>query len=185
MPRPTPTPGSGSDQQRASNGPLELGRPPGWLTWTVVAFAATVFHLLIDMHLGLFGEISDDMSTVKGLWGLSQSVLLGWWILVTARAAAGHGPALKASLALTGLLALVFNGLVAVAAAPPVSDAAPWQDLAHLSAIAAGFLALRSGVRELRDRGSPAGGRLLAVTIVLVLINMAFAAPLNLQAIAN
>lgn len=186
MQRDAETARSGRDDgHRTSGDPLGLGRQPAWMLWTIVAFAATVFHVLIDAHLGLFGEISPDMSVVKGLWGLSESILLGWWVLVTVTAATGHGPSLKSSLVLTGLLALTFNGLVAVVAAPPVSDAAPWQDLAHLSAIAGGFLALRAGIREFRARGSPAGGPLLAVSIALLLINMGVTAPLNLRAMSS
>lgn len=162
-----------------------LSGSPTWVVWTTVAFVATGFHVLIDAHLGLFGELSSDMSVIKGLWALSQSALFGWWMLMTVLAAAGNGAALRSSLVLTGLLALTLNGVVAIAAAPPVSDAAPWQDLAHLGAIVGGVLALRSGITELRDRGSPRGARLLAASVVLLLTNMAFSAPLNLQALAT
>ncbi len=158
---------------------------PDWALWTLVAYAATVFHILIDIHLGLFGEISDQMSVVKGLWGLTQSVLLAWWMLVTIKAANGNAPALKCSLILTGLLALLFNGLVALAAAPPVSDAAPWQDLAHITSTVAGFMALRTGARQLGERPWPKGGRLVVISIGLVVVNAAFAAPLNLEAVSS
>lgn len=171
--------------QPATTEPTPLAATPAWLWWSVATFIATLFHLLIDVHIGLFGETSRDMSVLEGAWGLSQSALFGWWLLVTAMAATRSGAALKSSLILTGVLGLLLNGVVAVAAAPPVSDAAPWQDLAHFTAVIAGFLAVRTGLTELRERGSPPGGHLLVISIVLLVVNMAFGAPLNLDAIAS
>lgn len=171
------------DSDTRSIVPGSVAGLPRWALWTLVAYAATVFHIFIDMHIGLFGEISDQMSVVKGFWGLTQSAVLAWWMLVTIRAANGDGPALRSSLFLTGLLAFVLNGLVALIAAPPVSDAAPWQDLAHITATVAGFMALRAGGRV--GGPWPKGGRLLAISIGLVVVNAAFAAPLNLEAFSS
>ncbi len=158
---------------------------PVWALWTLVAYAATVFHVLIDMHIGLFGEISDQMSVVKGFWGLTQSVLLAWWMLVTMKAANGNRVALKSSLVLTGVLAFLVNGVIALVAAPPASDAAPWQDLTHMTAAVAGLMALRSGVRQFGERPWPRGGRSLVISIGLVLVNAAFGAPLTLENLSS
>lgn len=181
-PQPGVDPADTTPPGASAVGPLGL---PIWTWWTLAAFVATFFHLLIDLHLGLFGPTSREMSVLKGFWGLSQGMLFGWWMLTTALALLGKGSALKSSLVLTGVVAFLLNGVVAFVVAPPISDAAPWQDLAHLGATLAGLLALRAGVAEYRGRGPAPGGRLLMVTVALLLANMALGAPLNLAALSS
>lgn len=151
----------------------------------MVAFFATMFHFVIDLHLGIYGPVSANMSVVKGLWGLSQALLFAWWMLMTVLAIGGDGTALRSSIALTAIVAFALNGVVALIAAPPVSAAAPWQDLAHFGAVGGGFVALRTGVRELRLRGSPPGGRLLVISVGLLLVNVAFGIPVTLEALSG
>jgi hypothetical protein len=167
-----------------SAAPPETALGPRWLVWTVLAFAASVFHVLIDLHLGLFGAVSSDMSVVKGLWGMFQSLLLGWWMLMAALAAGGNGAALRSCVVLTAVFAFLFNGVVAIIAAPPISDAAPWQDISHFGAAIAGFQATRTGFRQLGSQGSPPGGLLLVISVVILVATAAFALPLYLDAIS-
>ncbi|HSJ29452.1 MAG TPA: hypothetical protein VLB67_14690 [Acidimicrobiia bacterium] len=168
-----------------SAAPPETVLGPHWLVWTVLAFVATVFHVLIDQHLGLFGAVSSDMSVVKGLWGLFQSLLLGWWMLMAALAVGGNGVALRSCVVLTAIFAFGVNGVVAIIAAPPISDAAPWQDISHFGAAIAGFQATRTGIRQLGKQGSPKGGRLLVISVAILVATAAFALPLNLDAISS
>lgn len=172
---------------RANPTPLASGQPlgPGWVVWTAVTFAAVVYHLLIDFHLGLYGQISAEMGLVKGLWGLARSLLLAWWLLLVALAIGGRPGALRATLIVVVAEGVLLQGAVAIAVAPPPSDAFPWQDIAHFAALASGGVATWMIWRERARRGVPGGGRWLVVgTVVLLVVAHVLSAPLNLEAIS-
>lgn len=165
------------------SGPWTL---PSWAIWTAVTFTAAVFHLLIDHHLGLYGELSADMSPLKGLWALTKSLVLAWWLLLVALALVGRPGALRSTLIVTVIEGLLGDGLVAIIVAPPPSAAFPWQDLAHFTALIAGTGATWLLWRERQRRGHPAGGRWLILgTIALIVVNKALGTPLNLDAISS
>ena len=157
-----------------------------------MTFVAVTYHLVIDLHLGLYGEISDEMSVIKGAWGLATSVLLGWWLIAIVLGVTGHAPALRSTLILSAVVGFLLNGVVAIAAAPPPSDAYPWQDIAHFTALVAGGLATWTTRREIRHRQGLYGGpdargspTMVIITVVLILGSSALGAPLTLRAITG
>ena len=155
-----------------------------------MTFVAVTYHLVIDLRLGLYGEISDEMSFAEGAWGLATSTLLGWWLISILLGVTGHAPALRSTLILSAVVGVLLNGIVAIVVAPPPSDAYPWQDIAHFTALVAGFLATWTTRREIRHRqglyggpdarGSPA---MVIITFALIIASSALGVPLTLDAL--
>jgi hypothetical protein len=138
-----------------------------WLPWTAAALGATVAHLLIDYHIGLYGETSEMMSSLQAASALRQAVLIAWW-LVLAVAAVNDTGALTALFWLVVVDAAIMNGVVAFVAAPPPSAAFPYQDLAHGAALVFGVIAaVRIGRRRV-ELGPPANKRWLVATIAIL-----------------
>jgi hypothetical protein len=116
---------------------------PGWVWWTAAAVVATLTHTLIDMHIGLWGETSQDMTFLQALNALSIGIVYAGWFLVVIRGIRGERWAMRAAFLYTSVFAFLLHGLVAFVAAPPPSAAFPYQDLAHsLSLIFGGIASL-------------------------------------------
>lgn len=127
-----------------------------WLPWTAAAFAATISHLLIDQHIGLYGASSEEMSAMQAMNILRHAVLAGFW-LAAAGAASRNADARRALMWLVVVDAAVLNGIVAFAVAPPPSAAFPYQDIAHGAALIFGLIASLALARSLVEVPSPTG----------------------------
>lgn len=128
--------------------------PDRWLPWATVAFAATIAHLLIDQHIGLYGTTSEAMSSWEAVNVGRHTVVAGLWMAV-AVAATNSADARRALLWLVVIDAALLNGAVAFLVAPPPSDAFPYQDISHALALAAGVVAAWVITRSLPDVGLP------------------------------
>lgn len=109
-----------------------------WIAWTAAALIASLVHVLIDFHIGLYGEASSQMSSLQAANLFLTSLVYGWWIYVVAIASLGDKSALVSTLVVSALWAFLWNGVVGLAVSPPPSSAFPYQDIAHLSSIAFG-----------------------------------------------
>lgn len=166
--------------------PAATQGPPAWAGWAAAAFAAATSHLLIDVHLGLYGANAADMSVVKGAWIVARSLLWGWWLLLVPLAVLGRAGALAAVMIVTAVEAFLLDGLVAIVVAPPPSAAFPWQDITHVAALVTGGVAVwRMRVARVRRPG-PAGGRAtIATTAALIVVTKALSAPLTIAALST
>ncbi|MEX2588435.1 MAG: hypothetical protein WD602_10660 [Actinomycetota bacterium] len=160
-----------------------MNATPRWLPWTAVAFGATLGHTFIDYHLGLMGERAASMSVHQGAAVLSVALMFAFWLALAAAAAAGDTFALRALFWLTVLEAVLLNGALAVAAAPPPSEAFPFQDLFHLGSLTAGVLASRQ-IWIAQRRAEPVGSLtwLVMVGVVIVIVTVTTAS-LQMQAL--
>lgn len=144
---------------------------PGWVGWTALAFFATLAHVLIDVHIGLWGETSDEMSLLQAVNAMARAAIYGWWLLVTVVALNGDQWALRSALMFAVVYAVFLNGLAAFAAAPPPSAAFPYQDVAHGLSLVIGGVAALSIWASIR-RATP-GGRLYVFIVTTVLLVLA------------
>jgi hypothetical protein len=138
-----------------------------WLPWTAAALGATVAHLLIDYHIGLYGETSETMSALQAASAVRQAVLIAWW-LVLAVAAVYDSGALTALFWLVVVDAAIMNGVVAFAVAAPPSAAFPYQDLTHGAALVFGVIAAVQIGRRKTQLDRPSHNRWLVATIAIL-----------------
>lgn len=129
----------------------------GWLWWSALATMSTLAHTLIDQHIGLWGDSSDEMSALQAANTTAQGAVYGWWLLVIAFGVQGDRWALRSVLAMAFVNAFLFHGLIALFAAPPPTSAFPYQDLAHAASLTTGGTAAVLTRRKLLD--APPGGR--------------------------
>ena len=127
------------------------------LVWTGAAFSAALLHVVIDYHIGLYGEHSADMTLFQAAAAVAVAVLFGMWALLMGRAATGDPDALRSLFWFVVVEAVLLNGALGFLAAPPPADAFPYQDLAHAASLATGVMAARHLRRQLLDV-VPAGG---------------------------
>jgi hypothetical protein len=114
----------------------ELANTPNtWIAWTAAALVASLVHVLVDFHIGLYGETSSRVSWVQAANVFFTSFVYGWWIYSAAVAATGDKSALVSALVIAVLWAFLWNGVVGLAVSPPPSSAFPYQDIAHASSI--------------------------------------------------
>lgn len=138
-----------------------------WLPWTAAALAATVAHILIDYHIGLYGETSETMSALQAASAVRQAVLIGWWLVLAASAVHDSG-ALRALFWLVVVEAALLNGAVAFIVAPPPSAGFPYQDLAHGAALVFGVIAAVRISRRRAQLDPPTPNRWLVATVVIL-----------------
>ena len=114
------------------------GIQTAWVGWTAAALVASLAHVLVDYHIGLYGESSLRMSSLQAANLAATSLVYGWWIYAVAVAALGDKSALVSALVLAVAWASLWNGAVGLVVSPPPSSAFPCQDVAHLSSIVFG-----------------------------------------------
>ena len=112
-----------------------------WLRWTIVALMAALTHVLIDYHIGLFGEHSSRMALIQALAALSVALLFGTWAAAIGAAGAGGADALRVVFWFTVVEAALLNGALGFVGAPPPADAFPYQDVSHGASLTAGVVA--------------------------------------------
>ena len=141
-----------------------------WIWWNAAAMFATLAHVFIDLHIGLWGASSREMSMVQASNAFVWAALYGWWLLVVLYASRGERWALRSVLVLVGIYAVLLNGLVAFIVAPPPSAAFPYQDIAHGLSLTFGLIATVMVWRAL-PRASDGGRKgLFAGTVVLIVL---------------
>ena len=112
--------------------------PNLWIAWTAATLLASLVHVLIDFHIGLYGDTSSRMSSLQAANLFLTSLVYGWWIYAVGVASTGNKSALVSALVIVALWGLLWNGVVGLAVSPPPSSAFPYQDIAHVSCIVFG-----------------------------------------------
>src|SRR5688572_3523766 len=100
------------------------------------AIAASLFHVLIDVIIELYGRAGGGLiaggrtiTVAQALTLLSFALLYGWWNSPIAAATAGVRGATLALAVLAFVWVFLGNGIVGfLACFPPCSGAFPWQD---------------------------------------------------------
>lgn len=131
------TPPNGTDQPRS----LDLTDPLGVLLVNGAALAVVLFHVLIDVHIGLYGPSSTVMTPGQAANAFRIAGTAGGWMIALGGSMRGSRTGTACTLAFVGVWALVLNGLVAFLVVPPPSAAFPYQDVAHVGGIVFGGLA--------------------------------------------
>ena len=145
-------------------------RGPAWLPWTALAAFAALAHVLIDAHIGLWGETSDDMSALQAANAAVLGALYAWWMVIIGLAVQGYRAALRSALVLAVVFVGLLNGLFAFIAAPPPSAAFPYQDLAHGGSLVFGAVAGLSLWRNRTVATRDGWSFVLPLTIALVVV---------------
>lgn len=139
-----------------------------WFPLSIWALSISLAHVLIDFHIGLFGETSKNMSMLEALNVATTAGIYGFWAWAIAGARNKEVPAISTALVFALVQSALINGLVAFFAAPPPSSAYPFQDLTHLGSLAAGSMA-GLGLWSLRSKSSRAGSRLPFISAFVII----------------
>jgi len=118
---------------------VSLGRH--WAPLSAAALSLSLFHTLVDWHIGLFGATAQVLSVPQAALAGVTAALYGWWgwsLAGAAGAAAGRRSHLASVLVLTVGWAFAGNGLVIAACLPPCSGGFPHQDIAHVGSLMLG-----------------------------------------------
>lgn len=152
-----------------------------WIAWTAAALLASLAHVLIDFHIGLYGEASSRVSSLQAANLFLTSLVYGWWIYAVAVAGSGNGPALVSALVVAALWAFLWNGLIGLMVSPPPSSAFPYQDIAHVSSIVFGADASAAIWRASRSIETEVSWTMPVVAGVIVLLALVVQSVLGLQ----
>ena len=153
----------------------------GWIAWTAVALLASLAHVLIDSHIGLYSQTSSQMSLLQAANVLLTSLFCGWWLYTVGLASTGNKPALVSALIIVVVWVVLANGVAAVAVAPPPSSAFPYQDIAHFSCIVLGVGASAALWRARRWMGGEVSWSMPVATGILLLLVFVVQSILGLQ----
>lgn len=143
----------------------------GWILWSAAALAASLAHVLIDYHVGLYGRASSTaMSSLQATNVLLTCLVYACWIASLGLATSGYRSGLLASLVLTVGWATLWNGLVGlIVCPPPCRNAFPYQDIAHMSSLIFGGLAAYTTWQKIGDTTGPVDPVPTICIIVVVL----------------
>ena len=147
------------------------GRKPQWLWSGALALAFSLMHVLLDYHVGLFGQTSSELSWVQAALVLLLGLLYAWWGVSFAMAggSAWQAAGLAGLLWLSLLWSFLANGVAGVfACLPPCSSAFPYQDIVHFGNIIFGGWAAYSTWTALR--AARTGIRWQAALVPLALV---------------
>ena len=145
-------------------------------TWPVASALAVLFstaHYVIDWHIGLFGERSDDVSAPQAVLIWLVATVVAVWFAAAIAAARDSGWGFAFLGAIAAGWALAGNGLAILACPPACSAAFPHQDVAHVGSLLAGAAATATAWLEGRRIGMSwrmVGGAAGIVTLVLAVI---------------
>ena len=121
------------------------------ILWNAAALAASLAHVFIDHHIGLFGESSSAMSPLQAAIIFILCLVYGCWSISLGLATSGYRAGLLGTFTLTVVWAFLANGLVGLAACPPPCQSAfPYQDIAHVSSLVFGTLAAYTTWQKIR-----------------------------------
>ena len=150
--------------------PTHVGRRqlPGWLVLNAAAMGVSLAHALIDQHLGLSGPSSSSMSLLQATHIALTCLVVAWWALCLAAATGPGRGGLSGAVTLAAVWAFLATGAAAVAAAPPPSDAFPFQDLTHFGGIVLGASAAVTTWRELVRSRTPWSWTWAGIAVLLL-----------------
>jgi hypothetical protein len=116
-----------------------------WLVFSAAVLAASLAHVLIDYHIGLYGTSSATMQPLQAAHVLCTCLVYAWWAIVLGVAYGNNRSAMVSALVVAMGWAVVWNGAVGLIISPPPSSAFPYQDIAHganilLGCVAANFI---------------------------------------------
>lgn len=139
------------------------------------ALSASLLHVLIDAHLGLFGA-PPAVTFVQAVAFAFIAALYGWWMAPLAVGIWGTRAGLLSLALLAGIWSFIVNGVVGIVACPiPCAAAAPYQDMAHLANIALGGAGAWYAWRVFRKTSGPiTPTRTLTTTVVLLAATLLF-----------
>jgi hypothetical protein len=157
-----------------------VGTSHGWIAWTA-ALLASLAHVLIDSHIGLYGETSSQMSLLQAANVLLTSLIYGWWVYAVGVTSAGNKSALVSTLVIVVVWVLLVNGVAALAVAPPPSSAFPYQDIAHVSCIVLGVGASVAIWRARRSMAGEVSWSIPVTTGIILLLAFVVQSVLGLQ----
>jgi hypothetical protein len=143
-----------------------------WLTMTVLAFAASLAHLFIDVHIGLFGPSAPEISPLQILNVALLTSIFTYWAWAMAYAQAGSASALATVVVFSAFWAAFANGAVALVVAPPPSLGFPYQDIAHGLSLVFGTLATFLAWPELKVVRSEVSYVLPTIAATLIIANL-------------
>lgn len=160
---------------------------PAVLLLQAAAIAASLFHVLIDVIIGLFGLAEppraatflgpQSITVAQGLTLVSFAVVYGWWPSACAAATAGIRGATLALAILAFVWVFLGNGLAGmIACFPPCGNAFPWQDAAHIASAVFGGWAALAAWRAYRAMPGPTQAAPPVTAVVLILFSYAMQA---------
>lgn len=139
------------------------------------AIAASLFHVLIDAWLGLFGR--GQMTVGQALMLMSLAAIYGWWPAATAAAATGRRGAMLALAILAGVWAFLGQGLAGLAFCfVPCGGVPPWGDVSHLASLVFGGWAAMEAWRAYRAMPGPTQVAFPVTAVVLIVLAFALGA---------
>lgn len=147
---------------------------PAVLLLQAAAIAASLFHVLIDVIIGLYGFVpgQSSLGLPQALTLLSFALVYGWWPSACAAATAGIRGATLALAILAFVWVFLGNGVAgAIACFPPCAGAFPWQDGAHLASAVFGGWAALAAWRVYRAMPGPTQWAPPVTAVVLILFS--------------
>lgn len=135
-----------------------------------VALTVVLLHVLIDFHIGLFGESSQVMTMAQAANAFQFALTAGGWMVALTFAMRGSRTGTVSALAIVAVWGFIINGLVAFLLVPPPSAAYPYQDLSHLGGILFGGLATYTLWEQLKRQENTIDRRYLLLTLVWLFI---------------
>jgi len=140
---------------------------------TVLAFAASLAHLFIDVHIGLFGPSAPEISPLQILNISLLTSIFAYWAWAMAHAHTGSAPGLATVVVFSAFWAAFANGAVALVVAPPPSLGFPYQDIAHGLSLGFGTLATFLAWPELKAVRLEVNYVPPAIAATLIIANLA------------
>jgi hypothetical protein len=132
-----------------------LQRPPNWVLLSVIALAFTLAHVMVDLHIGLFGESSNSMAPLQAANLFLTGLVVAWWSATLALAVGGSSVGFSGAFVMAIGWAFLNHGAVPIAVAPPPSAAFPYQDISHFGSLIFGGWAAYAVWREMRTLRIP------------------------------
>lgn len=153
-----------------SNRPGRLSRPSGVIVANGIALTVVLLHVLIDFHIGLFGETSQVMTLAQAANAFQFALMAAGWMVALTIAMRGSRTGTACAIAIVAVWGLILNGLVAFLLVPPPSAAYPYQDLTHIGGILFGGLATYTLWEQLKRQEGAIDRRYLLLTLVWLFI---------------
>lgn len=157
-------------RRKHSNRLGKLGQPSVVILANGVALTVVLLHVLIDFHIGLFGDSSHVMTVAQAANAFQFALTAGGWMVALTVAMRGSRTGTASALTIVAVWGLIINGLVAFLLVPPPSAAYPYQDITHLGGILFGGLATYTLWEQLKRQEGTIDRRYLLLTLVWLFI---------------
>src|SRR5262245_48134698 len=100
-----------------------------WLGWSAAAFGFSLFHTLINYHIGLLGKTAPAMSSHEAAAAFATSAVFAWWLLMIGTATQGGSGAQWSNILL--IVFMLCAGLAGLFS-PRQPYAYPYHAIAHV-----------------------------------------------------